>query len=172
MLFYRCKVEKLKWWFTATKRITIQTVIDFTPIFTPSIKLKITIRASNYCTMTSHFSLWKCLFTSQNKLWKCKCSKTVAKPEWRDEILWQGVLDFKDSKYKWSIFEVGYKLFFLIYNGYFNKLVSNLAKWLSVRLWTKWLLVRVQLQSLALESGICATNLQPVFIGFNKESLF
>ena len=100
MFFCFWKVEKqLKWWFTATRRITIQTVTNFTLIFMSLIKSKIAIRASSYCTMTRHFPLWKCLFTSQNKLWKCTCSKTVyfAQPEWRYGILWQDVL-YSSSK--------------------------------------------------------------------------
>ena len=66
---------------------------DFTPIFTSSIKSKITSWAASYCTMTSHFPLWKCLFTFQNKLWKHACSKTVYfdESERRNERSWQGV---------------------------------------------------------------------------------
>ena len=45
-------------------------------------------------------------------------------------------------------------------NIYIVKLAS-LTKWFSVRLWTKWLWVRVQLQSFI----VCETNLRPFTVG-------
>ena len=50
---------KLKCWLTVARRITVQTVMNFTLICTPSIKSEITIRAPSYCTITSPFTQWK-----------------------------------------------------------------------------------------------------------------
>lgn len=74
------KVEKLKWWFAATRRITIHTVMNFTPIFTISINFH--YKSTQLLHNGEPFSTVKWSFTSRNKLWKFACSKTVSRNQY------------------------------------------------------------------------------------------
>ena len=73
----------------------------------------------------------------------------MTEKKWLENIIF---CHFLAIGFHFLLFFAGMFFFFFFFFSFFEGAVAGqLAKWLSVRLWTKWLWVRVQLQSFKLQ---------------------